>query len=39
MRSNQPQQFPCPAANIEVVSSRWHGRRRRNRAKNSLMNA
>jgi hypothetical protein len=37
-RSNKPQQFPGPAANIEIVSTRWHGRRGRDRAKHTLMN-
>jgi hypothetical protein len=32
MRSNQPQQFPGPAANVEVVPTRWHGRDGCNRA-------
>ena len=38
MRSNQPQQFPGPAANIEMVATRWRRRRGRNRAKDRLMN-
>lgn len=37
-RSNQSQQFPGSAANIEVVSARRHGRRGRDRAKDTLMN-
>ncbi len=37
-RSNQSQQFPGPAADIEVVSAGRHGRRCRDRAKDALMN-
>jgi hypothetical protein len=36
--SNEPQQFTSPAANIEIISAGWQGRRRRDRAQDSLMN-
>jgi len=38
-RSNEPQQFPGPAAHIEVISARRHGRYSCDRAQDSLMNS
>ena len=37
-RSNEPQQFPRPAAHIEVISARLLGGCRRDRAQDSFMN-